>query len=365
VSANSFGQNFKIHSFGESHGPALGVVIDGCPAGVPVNLEFLNLQLQRRRPGTWDTRQVVSPRQEADVPEILSGVYERKTLGTPIAVLVRNQDARSQDYLGENVIQRKGHADQAWLDKFGHVDPRGGGRSSGRETLARVIGGAFASLFLKTLPVEPQIRACAIQIGEEKLTDQEKIEFFEKALMPEKTEMARNNQSGAISNFVDSYSARFPSLRHQEVRELLQAAQAKGESFGGRVELRVRGLRPGLGQPVFHKLKSDLAMAMLSVGATSSFELGESATELSGTEFHAGGNRTQYGGILGGISTGEDLIFRVGFKPTSSILDVAKKGRHDPCIVPRAIPVLEAMTALVLADHELWSRRDRIPHQST
>lgn len=354
MSANSFGQNFKIHSFGESHGPGLGVVVDGCPAGVPVDLEFLNLQLQRRRPGTWDTRQVVSPRQEADIPEILSGIYEGKTLGTPIAVLVRNEDARSKDYLGENALQRKGHADQTWLDKFGHVDPRGGGRSSGRETLARVIGGAFASLFLKTLPVEPKIRACSIQIGEEKLTEQEKKEFFEKVL----------SEKSPTFNLVDSYSARFPSSRHQEMRDLLHAAQAKGESYGGRVELRVRGLRPGLGQPVFHKLKSDLAMAMLSVGATSSFELGEATTELSGTEFHGGGNRSQYGGILGGISTGEDLIFRVGFKPTSSILDVAKKGRHDPCIVPRAIPVLEAMTALVLADHELWSRKDRIPHQS-
>lgn len=340
MSANTFGNLFRLSTFGESHGAALGALIDGCPAGVSYDEALLMRELERRRPGVWDARQVNSGRQESDTPELLSGVYEGKTLGTPIAVLIRNQDARSQDYA--NVAPRTGHADQTWKDKFGHVDPRGGGRSSGRETVARVIGGAFARMYLRQAYPSLKITGFAREIGKFKLTEEE-IAFF-----------LKENQSA------DQFSARFPGCAHLKIKETLVAAQTAGESIGGVAEVRVQGMPTGLGQPVFRKLKADLAGAMLGVGATSSFELGTGADGKSGTEFHQNPKGAAYGGILGGISTGDDLIFRVGFKPTSSIMDVAKKGRHDPCIVPRAIPVLEAMTALVLADHALWSKTDRV-----
>ncbi len=345
MSANTFGTIFRLSTFGESHGAALGAVIDGCPAGVTFEEAVLLGDLERRRPGVWDTRQVNSGRQETDAPEILSGIYEGKTLGTPIAVLVRNQDARSADYA--NIASRTGHADQVWKDKFGHVDPRGGGRSSGRETVARVIGGAFARMFLRQAFPTLRITGFAREIGKFKLTEEE-IAFF-----------LKEKQSA------DQFSARYPGCAHLKIKEALLAAQAAGDSLGGIAEIRVEGMPQGLGQPVFHKLKADLAGAMLGVGAVSSFELGSSAEGKTGAQFHQDPHGASYGGILGGISTGDDLIFRVGFKPTSSIMDVAKKGRHDPCIVPRAIPVLEAMTAMVLADHALWMRGDRVPALGT
>lgn len=340
--ASEFGKHFRIQSFGESHGAALGAVIDGCPAGVLFDEALLLKEMARRRPGQHglSANAVVSPRQEKDQPEILSGVFEGKTLGTPIAVIVRNEDARSKDYDQIKTTPRAGHADDVWKNKFGHSDPRGGGRSSGRETLARVIGGSFAQMFLKQVFPSLKIQGYAIKIGPFELKESER------------------NQAIKVS--VDDFTARFPSSRHEEVKTALQQLQEKGDSWGGVAEVRVRGMPQNLGQPIFHKLKSDLAMAMMSVGATSAFELGEgieSSTQ-SGQQFHQG--EQPYGGIRGGISTGEDLLFRVHFKPTSSILNVAKQGRHDPCIVPRAIPVLEAMTALVLADHALWQRLDRV-----
>ena len=340
--SNSFGTHFRITSFGESHGVGLGVVIDGCPSNVIYQEEILLQQLARRRPGQHNlvANQVVSPRQENDTPEILSGIHEGKTLGTPISVIVRNQDAKSEDYKKIAQSPRAGHADDVWKNKFNHSDPRGGGRSSGRETLTRVIGGSFARMFLKQTNPDLKIMGYALKIGPFELTD------------AEKENVAKLN--------VDDFTSRFPSNRHNEVKEALQKIQAQGESWGGVAEIRVGGMPKGLGQPIFHKLKSDLAMAMMSVGATSAFELGDgvAASSKVGTEIHT--NEKPYGGIRGGISTGEDLLFRVHFKPTSSILDVAKKGRHDPCIVPRAIPVLEAMTALVLADHVLWQRLDKV-----
>ena len=340
--SNSFGTHFRITSFGESHGAALGAVIDGCPSNVIYREDVLLKELARRRPGQHGlvANQAVSARQENDSPEILSGVFEGKTLGTPIAILVRNRDAKSQDY--EKIAQnpRAGHADDVWINKFGHRDPRGGGRSSGRETLARVLGGSFARMFLSQTHPELKITAYTLKIGPFALTEIEQIQ--------------------ATEINVDDYTSRFPSSRHLEVKQALQKIQAEGESWGGVAEVKVSGMPSSLGQPIFHKLKSDLAMAMMSVGATSAFELGEGmvAALKLGTETHT--SEKPYGGIRGGISTGEDLLFRVHFKPTSSILDVAKQGRHDPCIVPRAIPVLEAMTALVLADHVLWRRLDQV-----
>lgn len=340
MGANSFGSRLVVTSFGESHGKALGAVVDGCPAGIRFDEALLSRELERRRPGRREEsgELLVSARAETDTPEILSGVFEGLTLGTPIAICVRNHDARSADY--QALAPRAGHADDVWKEKFGHSDPRGGGRSSGRETVSRVMAGAIARMILGE---KIRIRGFAAQIGP--------IELEEAAA--EKLSQAE----------IDRFSARFPSQvegRTKEVEALLLAAQKEGKSYGGTAEFWIDGAPRGLGQPVFHKLKSDLARAVMSVGAVAGVEIGEGfeSVHAEGSEFHTAGS-SAYGGIRGGISTGERIVVRAAFKPTSSVLDVAKKGRHDPCIVPRAIPVIEAMIALVLADHLLWARTDR------
>jgi len=338
MSASSFGSRFVITTFGESHGLALGVVIDGCPAGVSFDESLLIKQLERRRPGG----SLVSQRQEGDVPEVLSGVFEGKTLGTPIAIVVRNKDQKSQDYDQIKSSPRAGHADDVWLAKFGHRDHRGGGRSSGRETVARVMAGAVAQMLCKQLAPKLQLKGFSSQVGSYSLTATESAQVW--------------NQD------IDSFTARFPSAQHEKVKELLTLAQSQGESYGGTAEVRIKDAPAGLGQPVFHKLKADLAQAYMSVGATSGVELGagSEASREKGTSFHQSAQSENYGGIRGGISTGEEIVLKVHFKPTSSILDVAKKGRHDPYIVTRAVPVLEAMTWMVLADHLLWMKTDQV-----
>ena len=338
MSANSFGSRFVVTTFGESHGTALGVVIDGCPANLHFDETLLLRQLARRRPGG----ELVSQRNESDAPEILSGIYEGKTLGTPIAMIVRNADRKSQDYDAIKKAPRAGHADDVWKNKFGHSDHRGGGRSSGRETVARVLAGAVAQMFCEQSVADLKIKVYAQQVGPFTMTEAERADVW--------------NQE------IENFTARFPSAQHEKVKELLTLAQAEGESYGGSAEIRIQAAPAGLGQPVFHKLKSDLAQAYMSVGATSGIEIGDSGEAegaLKGTAFHLDAKSAKYGGIRGGISTGDEIIAKVFFKPTSSILDVAKKGRHDPYIVTRAIPVLEAMTWLVLADHLLWVRQDR------
>lgn len=342
MGANTFGSRFQVTSFGESHGTALGVLIDGCPAGVPFDSELLKKQLERRRPGLHrGSKQIVSGRLEQDVAEVLSGVFENKTLGTPIVIMVRNQDARSQDYAAIKTAPRAGHADDVWNSKFGHCDHRGGGRSSGRETVSRVMAGAVAQMLVQKINPSVNVVGFASQIGGYELSTAER--------------------SQVLTKQVDHFQGRFPSSRHQEVAAMLMKAQEDGQSYGGVAEILIPKLVANLGQPVFHKLKSDLAQAFLSVGAANGFELGVGfeARSQSGTSFHRG-NVENYGGIRGGISTGDDVLLRVSFKPTSSILDVAKKGRHDPCIVTRAIPVLEAMTWMVIADHILWARTDQV-----
>ncbi|KYG66294.1 chorismate synthase [Bdellovibrio bacteriovorus] len=340
MSANQFGSRFVITSFGESHGAALGVVVDGCPAGVNFDQALLTTQMERRRPGQHGSGQIVSGRNEGDQVEVLSGVFEGKTLGTPIAMIVRNQDARSGDYSQIKNSARTGHADDVWKNKFGHSDHRGGGRSSGRETVSRVMAGSVAQMYMQHASPKTRVIGYAAQIGPLTLSD------------AEKAQVAKTN--------IDACQARFPAKNQNEVSELLKKAQENGESYGGIAEILIENPPAHLGQPVFHKLKSDLAMAFLSVGAANGFELGAGfeATETPGTAFHTPESQV-YGGIRGGVSTGENILLRVSFKPTSSILDVAKKGRHDPCIVTRAIPVLEAMTWLVLADHLLWSKTDK------
>lgn len=340
---NSFGRRLILTTFGESHGAALGAVIDGVPAGIKWSDEILLRELSRRRPGSSS---VVSARAESDRPEILSGVFEGRTLGTPIAIIVRNQDARSSDYAEIERNPRAGHADDVWKTKFGHTDPRGGGRSSGRETLSRVIGGSVARMVLAELAPKLLIKGFAQQIGPFALDHADSSSEAGAEIDPEKS------------------VARFPARKEKQslVERLLTEAKAEGKSYGGTASIQVTGVPVGLGQPVFHKLKADLASAFLGVGAASAIEIGAGSAAVSaeGSEFHTRTETEVYGGIRGGISTGDPLSVKVLFKPTSSVLDIAKKGRHDPCIVPRAIPVLEAMAALVLTDHLLWARTDQI-----
>ncbi|MEK6705447.1 MAG: chorismate synthase [Bdellovibrionota bacterium] len=320
MSANSFGNRFVITTFGESHGPALGVVVDGCPAGVPFDEALLNQELKKRRPGSHDggAETPVSSRKEPDMPEILSGVYQDHTLGTPIAIIVRNIDARPDDYKKIFKNPRPGHADDLWSSKFGIADLHGGGRASGRETVARVMGGAVAKMFLKQACPSLSVMGVIKQIGPLKLTGQEPTEF------------------------------------------LVEAKQS-GKSYGGIAEVIVNGVPAFLGQPVFHKLKSDLTAAIMGIGATAGVEIGDGFDSASqeGSVFHTG-QQSKYGGMRGGISDGHRIIIKAAFKPPSSVLETATSGRHDPCVVPRAIPVMEAMINLVIADHLLWSRSDKL-----
>jgi len=341
---NQFGQAFCLYTFGESHGPAMGAVTDGCPAGVVWQQELLQRSLERRRPGR---SAFASGRQESDHVQILSGVYESKTLGTPIAAVIQNEDARSKEYSSEKLQKRQGHATDLWAAKFGHSDPRGSGRASGRETVSRVIGGAVARMFVSQVFPEAQVISFVSRIGLIGLTDGDCLDAAE-ALEGDPWH-------------VDDFSLRCPSNeKNEQMESLLNEAKETGESYGGVAFVRIAGLPRGLGQPVFHKLKSDLAAAFMGIGAACGVEMGEgfSAAQTSGKEFHK--SRQDYGGLRGGLSTGDPISYRVAFKPTSSRQDMALEGRHDPCIVPRATPVLEAMAWLVLADHILLSRLDRV-----
>ncbi|MFZ3228737.1 MAG: chorismate synthase [Pseudobdellovibrio sp.] len=340
MSANSFGQIFKITSFGESHGKSIGVLIEGCPAGVPFDVDLLNNNLQRRRPGQSS---VTTARDEQDEPILLSGVFENKTLGTPICLIVNNIDKKSKDYDEIKDNPRVGHADDTWKLKFKHVDYRGGGRSSGRETVSRVLAGSVAQMLVQKINSDIKVLGYVSSIGSFHLSDADSKSIW--------------------SQKIDSFPTRFPSVSQQDqVIQLLEQAKIEGESYGGIIDLRIRNVPPGLGQPVFHKFKADLAAAMLSIGATIAIELGEGfdSAEAKGTEFHHQNNSSKYGGVRGGITTGEEIFVRIVFKPTSSINSVSQKGRHDPCIVTRAVPVVESMAWLLLADHLLWCRLDTL-----
>jgi chorismate synthase len=320
--ANSFGELFTVTSFGESHGPALGVVVDGCPAGIELDVEDFLPELARRRPGQ---SAVTTARAEADAPEILSGVFEGRTTGMPIAVIVRNEGQRSTDYDRLRTEHRPGHADATWAGKYGHRDHRGGGRSSGRETVARVVAGVIAR---RVLPADLRITGHALQIGPHRATR------FEPATIE-----------------ANPVRCADPDVAERMVEYVL-AQKEQGDSTGGLVEVRVQNTPPHLGEPVFGKLKARLAAAYLSVGAVTGFSFGAGfdVASMAGSTYV--GDPAHAGGMLGGVSSGDDLRLQAAVKPTTSIADVARRGRHDPCIVPRVIPVLEAMTALVLAD--LW-----------
>lgn len=334
---NTFGHYFKVHTFGESHGLAMGLIIDGCPAGLKIESEKISKFLNRRRPGQ---NEFVTARNESDQFKFLSGIHQSTTLGTPIAAEIQNENQKSEDY--KDLQPRKGHADSVWTDKFGLADLRGGGRSSGRETVSRVLAGSIARQALEILNPELRILTWIESVG------------------PIKNQLSLNQ----FANKFDIYEGLqaplgFPDeAQTEKLKSLLTKAKAEGESYGGVIKVKIENLQAGLGQPVFSKLKGDLASALFSIGAVQGVTLGESDVHLKGTEFHS--LKKPYGGVQGGISTGEDIDLQIMMKPTSSIMDVAKKGRHDPCILPRALVVVESMIALVLVDHILISRLDRI-----
>jgi chorismate synthase len=344
--SNVLGENFRILTFGESHGPAVGVVIDGVVPGIPLDASVVQADLDRRRPGTSD---LVSSRREPDRAEILSGIFEGRTTGAPVCILVRNMDVRSGDYEPLKDVFRPGHGDFTWLARYGIRDWRGGGRLSGRETVGRVAGGAVARRILEGNGI--RIRAHVVEIGSIRAGTCDPA-FAEK----------------------DPLRCGDPEASERMAARIRQAAEA-GDSVGGVVEVRVEGVPAGLGDPVFMKLDAELARALVSVGGVKGVEFGDgfACVRMTGSEHNdpmvPGGFLSNHaGGILGGISTGQDLVFRVAVKPTSSIRKaqdtvdtqgrarvVEVRGRHDPCLCPRIVPVAEAMTACVLAD--AWMRR--------
>lgn len=339
--SSTFGRVLRVTTFGESHGPALGGVVEGVPSGLPLRREDLQRDLDRRRPGQ---SAVTTQRQEADQVEILSGVFEDITTGTPIAFLVRNQDAQSKDYDAIREVFRPGHADYTYFVKYGHRDHRGGGRASGRETLCRVAAGAIAKRLLE--PEGVVVQAYTTRIGD--------------------IEAVRRDVDEAERNVVRAPDAAAAA----RMAELLVALREEGDSVGGIVEVVARNVPAGLGDPVMDKLDAVLAMAMMSIGTIKGIEIGDGfeATRLRGSQAHdamdASGFRSNHaGGILGGISTGQDIVMRLAVKPTSSLrvpqasvntagqeITVVTGGRHDPCVCPRVVPVAEAMMALTLAD---------------
>ncbi|GJM32529.1 MAG: chorismate synthase [Saprospiraceae bacterium] len=359
VAGNSFGQAFKISTFGESHGKAIGVIIDGCPAGIELDETFIQKELDRRKPGQ---SKIVTQRKESDMAQILSGVFEGKTTGTPLSMVIYNADARSKDYSHIADKYRPSHADFTYQNKYGLRDYRGGGRSSARETAARVAAGAVAKLFLQTKNID--IQAYVSQVGKLGLD----------------TPYYNLDLSQTESNIVrcpDSEMAEKMIAHIQEVRKA-------GDTIGGIVNAVVTGCPVGLGEPAFDKLHADLAKAMLSINACKGFEYGSgfAGVEMRGSEhndlFHKEDGKivtttNHSGGIQGGISNGMPIYFRVAFKPVATIIKeqasvneagesvtVVGKGRHDPCVVPRAVPIVEAMTALVLADHLLRQRMTQL-----
>jgi chorismate synthase len=354
---NTFGQLFRITTFGESHGGGIGVVIDGCPPKIDISEAEIQRELDRRRPGQ---SKITTQRQEEDRCEILSGIFEGKTLGTPIGILVRNKDARPQDYAAIKGKFRPSHADFTYEAKYGIRNWQGGGRASARETIGRVAAAAVARRVLQAFYPKIDIVAYVAQIHE--LTA--KIDKSKVTLAEVEATVVRCPDKAAAKKMIS----------------LIEKTRAEGDSLGGVIECVVRAAPAGLGEPIFDKLEADLAKAMLSLPATKGFELGSgfSATRMRGSEhndpFEVRGGKvrtsTNYsGGIQGGISNGEEIYFRVAFKPTATIgreqktvsaskeeTRLAARGRHDPCVLPRAVPMVEAMTALVLCDHALRQR---------
>ena len=355
--ASNSGTLFRISTFGESHGVGVGVIIDGCPPRIPLTEQDIQLELDRRRPGQ---SKIVTPRKEDDRAEILSGVVDGQTLGTPIAIMVRNTDQRPSAYTEMQTAYRPSHADYTYDAKYGVRAVSGGGRASARETIGRVAAGAIARKVLQHL----------IQ-GYEAVAYVKSVHTLN-ATVDTKTVTTEQVESNIVRT-AD------PAMVDPMI-ELITAMRSEGNSVGGVVECVVRGVPPGLGEPVFDKLEADLAKAMMSLPATKGFEIGSgfAGALLTGLqhndEFYMEGDRVRTrtnrsGGVQGGISNGEDIVFRVAFKPTATVLQdqktithehqetvLAARGRHDPCVLPRAVPIVEAMVHLVLVDHLLRHR---------
>ena len=355
---NIYGTLFRISTFGESHGPAIGVVIDGCPAGLEINESFIQTELTRRKPGQ---SKITTQRKESDTFKILSGVFEGKSTGTPIALFIENEDQRSKDYSHIQHTYRPSHADFTYDAKYGFRDYRGGGRSSARETAARVAAGAIAKLLLKTVGVE--ISAFVSQVGDLKA--------------PHYTQLNLSKTEDNIVRCPDASVA-------EKMIALIDEVRLSRDTVGGIVTCVIKNTPVGLGEPVFDKLHAELGKAMLSINAVKGFEYGSGfeGVRLRGSQhndefYNEGGKirtKTNHsGGIQGGISNGEDIYFNVAFKPVATIMkdqytvdkdgnetSVSGKGRHDPCVVPRAVPIVEAMAALVLADFYLRAKSSRL-----
>lgn len=359
MAGNSFGEIFRITTFGESHGVALGVIIDGCPAGLSIDTAFIQSELDRRKPGQSN---IVTQRKEADEFEILSGVFEGTTQGTPIALLIRNEDQKSKDYEHIKDSFRPSHADFTYNEKYGSRDYRGGGRSSARETAARVAAAAIAKQLLHHFGIETHAYVSKVgEIGVEK----------------NYTELDLSKTEDNIVRCPDAETA-------EKMIELIKQVKKDGDTIGGIVSGVIKNVPIGLGEPVFDKLHADLGKAMLSINAAKGFEYGSgfAGTTLRGSEhndifYNENGKiktKTNHsGGIQGGISNGMDIYFNVAFKPIATIMKpqdsvdkdgneatVTGKGRHDPCVLPRAVPIVEAMAALVIADYLLRNRSSQL-----
>jgi len=348
MSGNTFGQLFTLTSFGESHGPAIGGIVDGCPPGLNLEEKDLQIDLDRRKPGT---SKYVTQRKEDDAVEILSGIFEGKTTGAPIGFIIKNKDQRSQDYSKIKDTFRPGHADFTYQQKYGVRDYRGGGRSSARETAVRVAAGAIAKKWLKE-NLGVKVRGCLTQLGEE--------------IIPIKDWDEVNN---------NPFFAADPSST-KKLADYLDVIRSAKNSVGAKLFVQATSIPIGLGEPVFNRLDADIAAAMMSINATKGVEVGSGFSSVSqkgtehGDEMDKEGFKTNNaGGILGGISTGQDIEVSVAFKPTSSIpqdrksidqqgneIEMKTTGRHDPCVAIRAVPIVEAMLALTLIDHVLRDR---------
>lgn len=352
---NTFGHIYRLTSFGESHGPGIGGVIDGCPAGIELDTDFIQQELNRRKPGQ---SKLTTPRKEDDEVQFLSGIYEGKTTGTPIGFIVWNKNQHSADYDNMKAVYRPSHADYTYQTKYGIRDPRGGGRSSARETIARCVAGAIAKLALRRYGI--LIRAYTSQVGTIKLEG--------------------NYQAYDLDRIEDT-AVRCPDpQKAAEMEALIAEVKAQGDTIGGVITCVAQGVPVGLGEPVFGKLHAALGQAMLSINAVKGFEYGDGfeAALYRGSERndrffnHEGHIRTHTnhsGGIQGGISNGEDIYFRVAFKSVATLLMeqetvtmegedtiLKARGRHDPCVLPRAVPIVESMTALTLLDYLLLQR---------
>ena len=358
MAGNSFGQLFRITTFGESHGEAIGVIIDGCPSQLTVDLDYIQSELDKRKPGQ---SKITTQRKESDTVKILSGVFEGKTTGTPIAMLIPNEDQRSKDYSHNTNVFRPSHADYTYQTKYGIRDHRGGGRSSARETAARVAAGALAKLLLKSQGIEIVAHVSSVgKINAPNVTITNAQEFIDQ-------------REQNIVRCADPATA-------EEMIEFIDSIRKQGDTVGGKISCYIKNCPVGLGEPVFDKLHAELGKAMLSINAVHGFEFGSgfAGSEMRGSEHNdifvnTNGDIktiTNYsGGIQGGISNGMPIEFTVAFKPVATIMqsqatvdsegnaaEISGKGRHDPCVVPRAVVIVEAMAALVLADH--WLRNN-------